>query len=39
MDIIKKNTDYNDIANELVELAKEKGGRDNITVLLFGGEM
>ena len=26
------------ICNKLVNLAKDKGGRDNITVLLFGGE-
>lgn len=30
---------YEEIANKLVDMAKEKGGRDNITVLLFGGEM
>lgn len=28
-----------DVVNKLVYLVKEKGGRDNIIVLLFGGEM
>ena len=37
--IIDNNTNYISIAEELVNLAKTKGGRDNITVLLFGGEM
>lgn len=37
--IIDSENNYIRIANDLVELAKEKGGRDNITVLLFGGEM
>ncbi|MDR5586940.1 MULTISPECIES: Stp1/IreP family PP2C-type Ser/Thr phosphatase [Clostridium] len=39
LNIIKVENDYISAANELVSLAKEKGGRDNITVLLFGGEM
>ena len=37
--IISNENNYISIANDLVNLAKEKGGRDNITVLLFGGEM
>ena len=37
--IIDNENNYISIANNLVDLAKEKGGRDNITVLLFGGEM
>lgn len=37
--IIKRENNYINMANDLVNLAKEKGGRDNITVLLFGGEM
>lgn len=37
--IIDNESNYVSIANDLVNLAKEKGGRDNITVLLFGGEM
>lgn len=37
--IIDNENNYFSIANNLVDLAKEKGGRDNITVLLFGGEM
>lgn len=39
MDIITGNDDYSDICKKLVSLAKERGGRDNITVLLFGGEV
>ncbi len=39
LDVIEGENDYIDIANKLVLLAKEKGGRDNITVLLFGGEI
>ena len=37
--IINNQTNYVSMANDLVNLANEKGGRDNITVLLFGGEM
>lgn len=37
--IIKKSTDLNSASNDLISLAKEQGGRDNITVLLFGGEV
>ncbi len=37
--IISNENNYISIANDLVNLANEKGGRDNITVLLFGGEM
>ena len=37
--IIDNENNYISIANNLVDLAKEKGGMDNITVLLFGGEM
>ncbi|GAA0078006.1 Stp1/IreP family PP2C-type Ser/Thr phosphatase [Clostridium sp. CTA-5] len=39
LSIINEENDYTNAANRLVNLAKEKGGRDNITVLLFGGEM
>ncbi|HCW53206.1 MAG TPA: Stp1/IreP family PP2C-type Ser/Thr phosphatase [Clostridium sp.] len=39
LEIVMSEENYDDIANELVDMAKEKGGRDNITVLLFGGEM
>ncbi|WP_460287828.1 Stp1/IreP family PP2C-type Ser/Thr phosphatase [Clostridium sp. CTA-7] len=31
--------DLQDICDKLVELARSKGGRDNITVMLFGGEV
>ena len=37
--IINENKNLIEICPRLVELAKYKGGRDNITVLLFGGEV
>ena len=37
--IINNENNYVNMADNLVNLAKEKGGRDNITVLLFGGEI
>ncbi|MDD6795327.1 MAG: serine/threonine-protein phosphatase, partial [Clostridiaceae bacterium] len=37
--VINENKDFNNICDKLVNLAKYKGGRDNITVLLFGGEV
>lgn len=37
--IIKNSKDLKCAAEKLVSLAKERGGRDNITVLLFGGEV
>lgn len=36
--IIDEEEDFDIICENLVSLAKERGGRDNITVLLFGGE-
>ena len=39
LQVVTEEKDYINSANKLVYLAKEKGGRDNITVLLFGGEM
>lgn len=39
LEIINSNSSDEKAAEELVDRAKEKGGRDNITVLLFGGEM
>jgi protein phosphatase len=39
LQVVTEEEGYINIANKLVHLAKEKGGRDNITVLLFGGEM
>ena len=36
---INKVNDYNHACDKLVLLAKSRGGRDNITVLLFGGEV
>ena len=35
--VIKSN-DFDKACNELVEMAKARGGKDNITVLVFGGE-
>ena len=37
--VINKNKEFDNICDKLVSLAKSKGGRDNITVLLFGGEV
>ena len=39
LQVVTEEEDYINCANKLVQLAKEKSGRDNITVLLFGGEM
>jgi protein phosphatase len=39
LQVVIEEKDYVNMANKLVHLAKEKGGRDNITVLLFGGEI
>ena len=39
LNVVIEEENYIDMANKLVYLAKEKGGRDNITVLLFRGEM
>lgn len=33
-----KAEDFHNACKDLVEMAKERGGRDNITVLVFGGE-
>lgn len=33
-----KSEDFDKSCKELVKIAKERGGRDNITVLVFGGE-
>ncbi|MGM9977593.1 MAG: Stp1/IreP family PP2C-type Ser/Thr phosphatase [Clostridium sp.] len=38
LEIIHKSSDLDEACNKLVELAKYRGGKDNITVLLFGGE-
>jgi protein phosphatase len=39
LQVVTEEEEYMNIANKLVYMAKEKGGRDNITVLLFGGEI
>ena len=39
LQVVTEEKDYIKSANKLINLAKENGGRDNITVLLFGGEM
>ncbi len=38
LEIVHKSSDLDEACNKLVELAKYRGGKDNITVLLFGGE-
>jgi protein phosphatase len=37
--IVVNSDDLNQASSNLVSLANERGGRDNITVLLFGGEV
>jgi PPM family protein phosphatase len=39
LQVATEQQDYMKSTNKLVALAKEKGGRDNITVLLFGGDI
>lgn len=39
LQVVTEEKDYVKSADKLVALAKEKGGRDNITVLLFGGDI
>ena len=39
LQVATEEQEYMKRANKLVALAKEKGGRDNITVLLFGGDI
>ncbi len=39
LELVLEEEEYDKMAEKLVEQAKENGGRDNITVLLFGGEM
>ena len=39
LQVVTEEEDYINCANKLVQLAKEKSGRDNITVLLFGGDI
>lgn len=39
INIIESSSDLNLVCEKLVSLAKDRGGRDNITVLLFGGEV
>lgn len=39
LSIVNESEDYSEACEKLVSLAKSRGGRDNITVLLFGGEM
>lgn len=35
---LRQNKDFNKTCNDLLEMAKCRGGRDNITVLIFEGE-
>ena len=39
IEIVNKCKDFNEACEKLVDLAKSRGGKDNITVLLFGGEV
>ena len=39
IEVINEEKDLSLACERLVNIAKYKGGRDNITVLLFGGEM
>lgn len=39
IEVINKDKDLSIACKNLVNIAKNKGGRDNITVLLFGGEI
>lgn len=37
-DLIKSRSNYDEACTALVDLAKDRGGKDNITVMIFGGE-
>lgn len=37
--VLENNVNFNDACSSLIEIAKSRGGRDNITVMLFGGEV
>lgn len=39
LSVILESESFQEASDELIYLAKEQGGRDNITVLLFGGEV
>lgn len=39
LNTVRSASDLNLVCEKLVSLAKDRGGRDNITVLLFGGEV
>lgn len=39
LNILKEEKDLNTACEKLVESAKDNGGRDNVTVMLFGGEV
>ncbi|SHE60254.1 Stp1/IreP family PP2C-type Ser/Thr phosphatase [Clostridium fallax] len=39
LEAVKSTSDYNKVCRSLVDLAKLRGGKDNISVLIFGGEM
>lgn len=39
VNIVNSSEDLNLVCEKLVSLANDRGGRDNITVLLFGGEV
>lgn len=39
VEIVNRYKNFNEACEKLVDLAKARGGKDNITVLLFGGEV
>ncbi len=39
LSIINEADNINSACEKLVDVAKSRGGRDNITVMLFGGEV
>lgn len=39
LEVINNSNNYDEACEELVNLAKKRGGKDNITILLFGGEV
>ena len=38
LETVKNSLTLNESAEKLISLAKQRGGRDNITALIYGGE-
>lgn len=38
LEVVNNSSSYENAAKELISLANERGGRDNITALIYGGE-